>query len=119
MKRLVFAMAMLAACGGDDGGNGDDGGGTCQGEVDSVSDVDSGSVVVGGIFDDGPPVMILTLGDPSIEIDCDLVNADNATCDVSQLSPGTYPMTFDIKCDDGTTAVATLGADVPDSLVVP
>lgn len=121
MKKIVCAMAMLVACGGGGGGGGGDdviGGGSCLGEVDSMSDVDNGSVLLGGEFD-GPPFLLLTLGDQRQEADCDQVNLNNATCDVTAIAAGTYDVSFGVMCDDGSTSLAMIGSDVPPTLDIP
>jgi hypothetical protein len=124
MRNLLVMTLVFAACGGGGGGTGDDGGGddigggSCLGEVDSVSDVEDASVLVTGEFD-GPPIMVLELGDQRFEVDCDQVNLNNATCDVTDITAGTYNLSFGVSCDDGSTSIAMIGADVPDTIDIP
>lgn len=114
MKKLLVAVGVVLVV-----GCGDNGGATCGGEVDDVSDIEGGSVVVTGDFPDGVPRLHLDMGGQHFTIGCHKSDASHADCDVHAVSTGTWDISFELVCADGTKAVATAGPGFPDTLDVP
>ena len=102
VRRVVVAFTVFAAAACSNNG------GSCSGEVDTAAQIGN-TFHVAGNFQNGQPVLTLTMNGTSTVIAASTNTVDQAEFDITGLAKGVYSASWEMSCynESGTKPIGT------------